>query len=363
MTPLFPPLIGSPLLLAGGVTGAGDMADNAVDSMASSGTVLVQSITAAIADVQPDTMAAPGTVLVQGSGAMSDAPVDVMAGSGPGAIAQGSGAMADAAVDTMAAPGVVLVQSTDGDIPDAAVDTMASSGTVGGGAITGSGAMADAPADTMAATGLVQVQGAAAMADAPVETMASSGSILVQGAGPMLDSPADSMASAGSVLVQAAGAMTDAPADVMTADGTAPNPDAPTGGGAGGGPSHYSARPRKPRHGPAAALRARLLREFADDEARKAALAALPSIKERERQAVRAAVRQIAAAPQLTEASFEAELEAVLAPFHVEPAARHLEWALYYLRVLATRQQAEERARRAIAEAEADDEEALALLL
>ena len=109
------------------------------------------------------------------------------------------------------------------------------------------------------------------------------------------------------------------------------------------------------------AIRARLLREFKDDEERRKERAALADLPQPERSALRAVAEQIAHAPLVTVESVEASITAALADLGQPATAGHLDWTLHFLRVQAD---AARIAGQALARAmRRDDEEAALMLL
>lgn len=108
------------------------------------------------------------------------------------------------------------------------------------------------------------------------------------------------------------------------------------------------------------AIRARLLREFEDDAERAREKAKLAPVPKDERAAIKEVAERIAVLPEFTADDVGDWVTDALIELGVVPRIDHLDWALYFLRVLAD---ANRIAAAALARAMRRDDEDAALLL
>jgi hypothetical protein len=85
---------------------------------------------------------------------------------------------------------------------------------------------------------------------------------------------------------------------------------------------------------PGANIRAQLFIEFDGDDEQLNARESLPKLGSTQKKAVKRAVQQLAAMPEFDADTVESVISDNL-PNTIEPDARHLEWALYLMRLQA----------------------------
>lgn len=211
------------------------------------------------------------------------------------------------------------------------------------GAVDGSSATVNAN-DTPAATGFVVDRGSSTTTNAN-DTSAATGFVVDQGASATTNAN-DSVAAVGVVVDRGSSATVNAN-DTSNASGsvggnvvgigtavnsndTASAAGVVTGdamsGGDGGGSSRSS---------PGNAIKQKLLIAYEDEQARKAAAKALKKISDAERAALKKLARKIEAQPVDSYESIAQQVEDSLASIGYEPKELHIDWLMYYMRILA----------------------------
>lgn len=202
-------------LAAAGITGTLAVTEAGSDTIASSGTVLVEgSLTST--ETGSDTATLAGTVLVEGDLAATESGSDTAVIQG-GAVATGDLDATETGSDTASLAGTVLVEGAL-SVSEVGSDTAAISGTV---LVQGSLSATEAGSDTSAISGLVLVQGALTVTESGSDTFAASGSLSggINGSLNASESGSDTFASTGGVVVTGSLAVAESGADAAALSG------------------------------------------------------------------------------------------------------------------------------------------------
>ncbi|MCW5668145.1 MAG: hypothetical protein KIT86_00700 [Hydrogenophaga sp.] len=198
-----------------GVTGTLAVTESGSDTIASSGTVLVEGALTAT-ETGSDTAALAGTVLVEGDLAATESGSDTAVIQG-GAVATGDLDATETGSDTASLAGTVLVEGAL-SVSEVGSDTAAISGAV---LVQGTLSVTEAGSDTAAISGLVLVQGALTVTESGSDTFAASGSLSggINGSLNASESGSDTFASTGDVVVTGSLAAAESGSDTAALSG------------------------------------------------------------------------------------------------------------------------------------------------
>ncbi len=199
-------------------TGSMDATEDASDTFAATGGVLVEGSGAAT-ETGTDALSATGLVgaaIIIGSFAASETGSDTLTSTGK-VIAKGTFAATETGSDSASATGKVIVKGSLA-ITESGADTLAASGKV---YVKGAGAATETTADTLAASGKVAVKGTFAATETGTDTLAATGKVIVKGAFNRTETGTDTASATGKVLVKGSLAVTEQGTDVFVSSGGA----------------------------------------------------------------------------------------------------------------------------------------------